>query len=329
MQDPARKIARLPAAARYTPWLRHTDPLAAGLYRFGHDLGNRVLDQQLFQFDNEFPRYRANLVANRAERLDKYYARENLSTPLARAVNRLLLAELLGEHPELFRMQVAMEGPAVSCALTGEQLRFSAAGELLGADSHVAPGYVDGLDALAAQVQEDIAVLQRDAQHHYRVRALHLCCPNHWGADTRIGEDFTALHGPVPGFNARHPHGEQLLDAVAQRGPYLRFVWGLASDTRLNHHPEPAAGVDPAAWQGRALEQANTLSVRIERQVLRAIPGSGAVLFTIRTLFTDTDTLPREARLALAEQLLRMAEGLLRYKGIRDAAQLAQRLCAG
>ncbi|MEJ2688192.1 MAG: DUF3445 domain-containing protein [Gammaproteobacteria bacterium] len=103
----------------------------------------------------------------------------------------------------------------------------------------------------------------------------------------------------------------------------MRFAWGLATDNRLNHHPEPPAGVDKAEWSGRHFDRDDpALYLRVERQVLWGLPRSHSCLFTIRAYLTDCRDLAPAQIGQLRTALATMPADSLAYKGLagdRDA----------
>src|SRR5690606_24022878 len=125
------------------------------------------------------------------------------------------------------------------------------------------------------------------------------------------------VHEPVPGMEKVIQHYPKLLaNIVNTKGPYTRFAWGIATDTRLNHHPEPPSGVNISDWQGRNIEKDHPLFVRTERQNLIGFPEVNAFLFTIRTYFYDTALLAPAEKQALVTALDSMTEKTLEYKGL-------------
>ena len=59
--------------ARYFPLESGRYEVKPGLFKFGTDFGNGDADRQVFQIDDEFPRYQAAKMAARQERLSKYF----------------------------------------------------------------------------------------------------------------------------------------------------------------------------------------------------------------------------------------------------------------
>ena len=182
------------------------------------------------------------------------------------------------------------------------------------------------LDALACQIQEDLAVIQRDGNRHW-LAAIHLCFPNHWAAEDKIGKTFAEIHAPVAGIEPINRQSDKLVDVMINAaGGLVRFVWGIATDDRLNHHPEPPPGFSHEEWRGRQFDPLQPLAfLRIERQTIWGFPEVEASLFTIRTYFEDLAVLKRDEPAKCAKvvsAIESMTPASLEYKGLsqsRDA----------
>ncbi len=175
--------------------------------------------------------------------------------------------------------------------------------------------YLSLFDALCCQVQEDIAVCQLQDDKDW-LAAVHLCAPNHWAAADKIGRPFNKVHAPVPGMEKTMPHYFKMLQSVIQKGPFTRFAWGIATDDRLNHHPDPPPGIMQEDWQGRRIDEAAQLYIRTERQNLLGFPDCNAFLFTIRTYFYEVDKLENNEKTALWSAVRSMSPEALAYKGL-------------
>ena len=305
----------LPPPARYRPWLSGRYETGPGLHRLGTDFGNGRLDGHLFQVDCEWPGYLEAKHEARAEALHKYVATA-LAPGEEGALARFIIETLSRESPDLFTWTPVSGGGRLHCRPSGEILEVDGQGRLQAArgGGH-RPPYAGVFDALACQVQEDLVLVRVDGGDS--VCALHVCFPNHWAPADKLGQDFAALHAPVPGMERTRARGPVLLQAALEKGPYVRFAWGLATDTRLNHHPEPPPGHDPEAWQGRRFDPSRPrLFVRVERQALSGLPGTRLVLFTIRTRFTDVTALDDAELDALVRALDSMSPAQRRYKGL-------------
>ncbi len=302
----------------YFPLTERGYEIKPGFYRLGTDLGNGARDGQLLQIDSSFSFWRQNKERARAEALDKYWCSERLAPTVASAVARCLVEQLLSEHPDLFRLERRDGLSALHCQHTQETLCFDEAMELVSGQTlqNGNPPYAGALDALANQVQEDLAIICRDTAGDW-LAAVHLCSANHWAAADKVGRPFAQVHAPVAQMEALNARAASLVAAMIEKGPYMRFAWGLATDTRLNHHPQPPAGIDEKLWRGRRFERTDPhLYMRVERQVLWGFTALDAALFTIRTYFVDCAQLERARRAQLATALAAMSTEVLAYKGL-------------
>lgn len=294
-----------------------------GLYALGTDFGNGEADEKIFQIDAGFRHYREAKLAARGERLSKYHCTHRYSLRLGNTVACFIAHRLSQEHPSYFALEETQDGAILRCILTEELLSFDSNMKLIEArskDRPVSPGYVSSLDALASQIQEDVAVITLSVDHW--LSAIHLCYPNHWAAEHKIAKDFASIHKPVPGIEKINERTSALVDAMIYKGPYVRFAWGLSTDSRLNHHPEPPPGVSPSAWQGRYFNQADPkLFLRVERQTLWGFPDEAGALFTIHTYFTDCREIKKDPdRLRKLESAIEsMTPETLAYKGFADS----------
>lgn len=295
-----------------------------GLHALGTDFGNSIADSLVFQFDENFDHYHQTKIAARTETLEKYYCREKLDLRKESVINQFIFQQLCHESPELFLYQKQNQQHQLHCQLTGETLKFDTQYQLAETQPDTT-GYVDGLDALAMQIQEDIALVEKTNECGDRIVALHLCFPNHWAAQDKIGKSFLASHAPVPGMARINQRAEQLLNSLLFKGPYVRFAWGLATDTHLNHHPIAPEGVDEKLWQGRSFNPVDPqLYLRVERQVIHGFPEIDIFLFTIRTYFYDVAVLKQSPTKcdALQSALQSMSPATLSYKGLAETLPL-------
>ncbi|HXI20530.1 MAG TPA: heme-dependent oxidative N-demethylase subunit alpha family protein [Gemmatimonadales bacterium] len=306
----------LPAvAARYYPPSSGKYEVKPGLMPLGTDYGNGAADGLTFQCDAGFAVYRKVKQAARRERLGKYYQIHEISPEISGAVCRFIARRLAEEHPGCFALDERGREMALRCGLTGETLRFDPEMRTVsGGDAD--PPYADPFDALAAQVQEDLAVVRRVDGKDWAC-AIHLCFPYRWTAEEKIGMDFVTMHLPVPGMETFRKPG--MVTNMIKFGPFTRFVWELCTDARLNHHREPPPGVDPTAWHERPFDpQHPRLFLRVEREVLWGFPDLEAALLAVRVSFRDGEEIRNEATLRepLCQAIESMPPEALRYKGL-------------
>ncbi len=311
--------------AHYFPLSSGQYAVKPGFYRLGHDFGNGAADRHLFQLDQQFADYRQVKQHARGENLDKYVCVTPEGTALAPVLNRFLIHRLCNDYPGHFRLFHTQEGQRLDCRLTGESLQFTHDSRYLGCHStnpDNSPPYRDGLDALALQIQEDLTLVDLRGEQE-RLCAIHLCQPNHWDPREKIGGDFAGIHQPVPDMERINARAGQLLQACLQQGPFVRFAWGIATDARLNHHPEPPPEINRQQWQGRTFDPARPSAwLRVERQVLHGLPQTHAVLFTIRTYHTPLSDLSVAEQQLLYQAIAGMEESHRDYKGLADPTPL-------
>ncbi|KAF8558951.1 hypothetical protein OG21DRAFT_1453987 [Imleria badia] len=195
-------------------------------------------------------------------------------------------------------------------------------------------------------VQEDIAIMMEGSDGKYYFQAGSICIPGFWRMDDKIGMPLDEIHtsGNVPQFREklemsmerffrrmpldkpviRHNYfiqvvkpgeipsadtgGETTSDvdpeelgwSESTNGPEDEFVHGHG------HSAEPAAYLEPA-----------TLRVRSERQTLRRLPRTGAIIFGIRTYLFKVEELARERGVAgrLASAIRSWPDDVSIYKG--------------
>ncbi|MFP4090760.1 MAG: heme-dependent oxidative N-demethylase family protein [Cyclobacteriaceae bacterium] len=299
----------LKSPARYLPFLNGKYNTAPGLHKLGTDFGNGQADSHIFQLDQQWPTYRKNKAQCLAEDLQKYFCHDRQHLPALKHTCSFIIQHLLAKHPAYFRLETKERLTYLFSALSNERLMydpFSAKEE----------NYLQLFHQLALQFQEDLAIWQLSDEDDW-ISCIHLCAPNHWSPQDKVGRSFSLVHEPVAGMEKMRERYLPMLRSLLKGGTFVRFAWGLATDKQLNHHPLPPAGKDPLSWQGRSFDpDRGELYVRVERQTLSGFPEVQAALFTIRTYFENVRELNKDEKKALAESLLSMSAESLRYKGL-------------
>lgn len=302
--------------AVYFPFASGRYDVSPGLSRFGKDFGNGAADQHVFQIDCDFAKYRQTKLASRGECFERYVCQANLSDDVRAAALTFIVDRLRREHPEHF----AGDHQTLSCSLTNETLWLGPNMNLHRANSQIQPAYRDALDALAGQIQEDIAIISTDTTEAHWLSYLHLCFPNHWAAGEKIGRSFAEVHAPVAGIEPINRRADaHVKTMLAAEEGLVRFAWGLGTDDMLNHHPHSHPQRDTAT-AARTYDAYNPRAfVRVERQTIWGLPSVRAALFTIRTSFVDGAVLKRSnppMRDALIAAIESMPLASIQYKGL-------------
>jgi hypothetical protein len=307
----SKPLSQLPAP-------RRRFPLEKGLYEVAPGL--RSFQPPAIDLDQEFEKYRVNKFECRKEKLAKYYQTASLDPKTEAAACMALIEKLTTEHPLFFERI----GNHLYCRLTEDVLGFDSAGSLTDFQSpepvlKIYPP-VSLMDAIALQIQEDIAIHARNPEGRNWLASLHLSSASHWSPHDKIGKDFRAIHAPIPGVEKMNRAAESLVDASIRKGPYERYVWGFATDKKLNHHPNPPPGADPEEWKGRTfdLTAPTPFNLRVERQVILGLSPVDAHLFLIRVSFVDGHTIrkSRTESQMLIQALRSMTPESRAYKGV-------------
>jgi len=268
--------ASLPPPRRYVPFLTERYTVSAGL--------SKLDAEPAFEVDTDYASYLAEKHRLLSSDSNRHHRTNRFPAELERAVVGRMVDRLQAELPGVFP-----EGDArLAHALEG-----------------------GGLDAIARSVQEDIVVIRRDPGDGGRDwnAAIHVCFPNGWSPEEKIGRSFFETHVPVAGIKAVNDRAREFVGVmIAAREGLKRFVWGVRTDDRLDHHPESPSDV----WNPGAPR----LWVRVERQVVLGMPEHEAAIFLIRTYLNDVTRLSALERGKLAEGIEGMSEESAAYKGI-------------
>ncbi|MDD3447096.1 MAG: DUF3445 domain-containing protein [Zavarzinia sp.] len=174
------------------------------------------------------------------------------------------------------------------------------------------------LDRAARLVQEDLCLMAAPAgDEAYRLVAASVCFPSRWRLASKLGQPLAGIHGPVPfyGDKLAAPMDRFFALLKADR-PVWRTNWSLHDDPAL--FQPTAHGDRPLVPPLDAGDAGGRMFLRSERQTLRRLPVTGAILFTIRTYqcpLSDVAAEPENAAL-LADALAGMPPEILSYKGL-------------
>jgi dimethylamine monooxygenase subunit A len=261
-------------------------------------------DHCFFQLDQEWPRFRSSKEEALQEDPAKYLGIQELESDEFRTVARFIADRLALEHPRHFHWNPQTQ--VLDSQLTGEILRVS----------DQSPSVL--LKSFSLLVQEDLAIWKLTSDREW-LAALSILSPNHWAPAEKLGRSFAAVHQPVAGIEAMNRNARQMAETMIFKGPFTRFAWGVATDRRLNHHPNPPPGISEAQWKGRSFDASKPeLYVRVERQCLMPFPDIKCALFTIRTYFESIAEIKEVPHLAesLVAALKSMTPESLVYKGL-------------
>ncbi len=229
------------------------------------------------------------------------------SEPAQREVRELVVRQLIENHPALVRVQ-------------GRRLDLLPLGERLDLDDEESGSAVE---SAARLVQEDLCIMERN-DAGWCLSAAAVCFPTRWDMPSKMGLPLSTIHDPVPGYRERvAASADRFFDVLAPGSVFRRANWSLLDDPAL---------FQPAARRGGGPNDAidahnagDAVWLRVERQTLQRLAGTGAILFTIRIHRAPLRVLARDpaGAAAFAASVRSMDADLVRYKAlavVRDAA---------
>lgn len=273
-------------------------PFAGGPYRMTMGL-MALKPADWIEIDSRY----SSEIALRKSLLDERRGEVLAALPGSDAACREVLDQLTGFMPERFPDRFERAGNALLNRQNGD--RWSVEGDI-----------PDPLDIAGRLVQEDLCILQ-DVEGELRLTAAVLCFPNRWKLADKLGRPMLEIHAPVPSYAERLGKPvDRFIGMLAPERPVWRLNWSLTDDPALfqpvghgRHDTDPDITPENAGTR---------ITLRIERQTLRRLPRTGAVLFTIRTHQRPLEVLanrPQELGL-LAEAVRGLPETTARYKSI-------------
>ncbi|MFA5120769.1 DUF3445 domain-containing protein [Zavarzinia sp.] len=174
------------------------------------------------------------------------------------------------------------------------------------------------LDRAARLVQEDLALMHSAGEGEpYRLVAGSVCFPSRWDLAEKLGKPLEAVHGPVPGYKGKLAAPmDRFFALLKEDRPVWRTNWSLHDDPAL-FQPAPHGDrvITPPIT---AADVGRRIYLRSERQTLRRLAVTGAILFTIRTYRCPLEQVAAEPELAavLAEAIDALPPETLAYKGM-------------
>ena len=156
---------------------------------------------------------------------------------------------------------------------------------------------------------EDMCLLTRhEGDEQYRLIGAAVAWPTDWHPKDKIGLPLRALHAPIAGYEEQLATGvDRFMDTLKAGAIYGRCNWFIAptgekrwlaqgdTETQFAHVTAGNAG--------------ETLFVRSERQTLRRLPETGAILFAIGVYVAPLGTLSASNIAMLAKSVQTLLDG--------------------
>lgn len=169
------------------------------------------------------------------------------------------------------------------------------------------------LVAAARVVQEDLCVMVRTDE--WRLAGACVCFPSRWRLRDKVGTTVDEIHRPVPGYDTSLAAPTRaVFDRLAPERSFWRLNWTLLDSPDL---------FQPVAARAAGAAPIDQWFFRVERQTIRRLPRSDAIIFTIRTYVTPLAASLGDARFVthLLASVESAPEATRGYKGWVGVAQ--------
>ena len=132
------------------------------------------------------------------------------------------------------------------------------------------------IDRCGRMVQEDVCLMERISEC-WVLTAASVCFPTHWDPFSKIGLPLDDIHKPVPRYEQDlMPRPGNFMDRISDGMIVARTGWSLTTSSDL------ALNSEHRVLDTDLEKDPSEFVVRVERQTLRRVPNSEAIVFTIR-----------------------------------------------
>lgn len=197
-----------------------------------------------------------------------------VSGPLRMGLVKLAENTWIDPRPDLAARNAGFDAHPESVMVQPEaEAGISELAELLGVDG--------GLEACARSVWEDLCVMVQDAPGEaFRLGAGAVAFPTDWRLSEKMGKPVHQVHEPIHGYADKLASPvDKFMDGLQSFNIFGRTNAFVVASDDLRYMPE----VPPAERFAHVTAEnaGETLFVRCEREALRRLPKSRAIVFTI------------------------------------------------
>ncbi len=278
-------------------------PFADGKWQL--TMGVKPLDLATWiEIDEEFERELLLKEELLKDRYDDVFAALPGSEPSQQETLEVILEHLQTYFPEYYQW----DQDSIACLATGQVWKF--------ADFRHAP-----LDLAGRIIQEDIVLMEASPQGYIMTAAAE-CFRLMWFIHEKIGKPLAQIHSPVPDYDKKLAHPmDNLFAKMKPEHPLWRMNWGIVDEPIMlleqeRYKEELAARITPE-------NAGENLWLRMERQCLRRLPKTGAIVFFTHTYIHPLSVMEQipPVAAALAAALKQMPRAMQSYKNILPVQQ--------
>lgn len=208
--------------------------------------------------------------------------------------------------------------PRVFAAMRGSEAARTEASQVLFSHLGIKNRFLmkTELEDASAQISDDLCIMQQNETGDWCLTAASVCAPTYWVLRNNIGKSLSDLHGAVPkGRPELSNRISRVFSGMRSDQIFERCNWTVqAGDERYVPVSEKLFLAAATIRPEDALEK---IWLRVERQTIRKLPGTGAVLFTIRICLDPLKAVfaVSEAKDAFAHAWTAAHPDIVAYKG--------------
>lgn len=276
----------MPVPSAYESWdLKTTLPLPYRAFKqkYNVTMGIRNMKtDEWIELDNEWMKYHDLKKKRILERRTEVYGTLPEAYPGAMECLAELRKYLPARYPTLFQK-------------TQQGIRILATGE----EFNTVEPECDPMLIAAQLLQDDIAIMVEQPDEQYWLKGGAIMLAGFWRFSDKVNTPLAYIHtsGDVPKYATHLKTGmDKFFKRLTPEAPVVRNNYFLQTDPHLDWSVSIGPEDSPNVGWNTADEAAdiNEIYYRSERQSLRRLPISGAVVFTIRTYFHPLTQLAEE-----------------------------------
>jgi len=173
------------------------------------------------------------------------------------------------------------------------------------------------LKSASLMVQEDL-VLMLPRGEEYFLGAASLCAPSNWSLQEKFKSSLIGLHVHVPTYEKKiGSRVNNLFNNLPRERIFQRFNWSVYEDSKLFQPARSKSRIE----RSKTVTEDNAgdrLFIRVERQTIRRLPETGAIVFTIRVHVNPLLSIKKDLSLLtdFNQALENLTADMKRYKSI-------------
>ena len=173
------------------------------------------------------------------------------------------------------------------------------------------------LQNASLMVQEDL-VLMMPSEEKYLLGAASLCAPSNWSLKEKFNNSLIDLHKHVPLYEKKIGNRvNKIFNNLPNDRIFQRFNWSIYEDASL-FQPAKSKSLVERSKTITDKNAGNRLFIRVERQTIRRLPRTQAIVFTIRVHVDPLSSIKEDLLLikGLKKTLNNLSPDMKKYKSV-------------